>query len=61
MSSAPEVSVVKPPGLRITEIYSAVGPTLEQAALGENGLIVEGLLFVTIGLIWSRKIRQRSA
>ena len=61
LSSAREASVAKSQGLRIAEISSALVPTLEQAALGQNGLILEGLLFVTIGLIWSRRIRQRSA
>lgn len=55
------VSFAKPQGLRITDISSALVPTLEQAALGQNGLILEGLFFVIIGLVWSRKIRQKSA
>jgi hypothetical protein len=45
----------------ITEAYLTIRPYLPDASVLENALILEGIVFLAVGLIWSRRVREKSA
>lgn len=44
----------------ITAVYLALRPRLLDASVQGNALILEGIIFLIVGLIWSRRVREKS-
>lgn len=44
----------------IMAAYLTLRPRLADASVQENALILEGAIFLIVGLIWSRTVREKS-
>jgi hypothetical protein len=44
----------------ITVAHLTFRPRFLDASVQENALILEGIIFVIVGMIWSRRVREKS-